>query len=74
MLAYQDGADIDFDWRIKSSEWNKGFATEGNTFLIEFDNTTHNANHIHIVWRDFNGDFGVDLLNEHYKKSKHHHK
>ncbi|MBK8830484.1 MAG: DUF3500 domain-containing protein [Saprospiraceae bacterium] len=43
-------------------------------FLIEFDNTTHNANHIHIVWRDFNGDFGVDLLKEHYENTKHHHK
>ena len=50
------------------------YRIQGNTFLIEFDNTTHNANHIHIVWRDFNNDFGVDLLNEHYKKSKHHHK
>ena len=44
------------------------YRIQGKTFLIEFDNTTHNANHIHIVWRDFNGDFGVDLLNEHYKK------
>ena len=50
------------------------YRIQGKTFLIEFDNTTHNANHIHIVWRDFNGDFGVGLLNEHYKKSKHHHK
>ena len=50
------------------------YRIQGKTFLIEFDNTTHNANHIHIVWRDFNGDFGVDLLNEHYKKSKHHHR
>lgn len=50
------------------------YRIQGKTFLIEFDNTTHNANHIHIVWRDFNGDFGADLLNEHYKKSKHHHK
>ena len=49
------------------------YRIQGKTFLVEFDNTTHNANHIHIVWRDFDGDFGVDLLNEHYKKSKHHH-
>jgi Protein of unknown function (DUF3500) len=50
------------------------YRIQGKTFLIEFDNTTHNANHIHIVWRDFNGDFGIDLLNEHYRKNKHHHK
>jgi Protein of unknown function (DUF3500) len=50
------------------------YRIQGKTFLVEFDNTTHNANHIHIVWRDFDGDFGIDLLHEHYKKSKHHHK
>ncbi len=49
------------------------YRIQGKTFLIEFDNTTHNANHIHTVWRDFNGDFGVDLLKEHYKNSTHHH-
>ncbi len=38
-------------------------------FLIEFDNTQNNANHIHSVWRDFNGDFGADLLAEHYQAS-----
>ena len=48
------------------------YRIQGKTFLIEFDNTTHNANHIHIVWRDFDGDFGIDLLKEHYKNSKHH--
>jgi hypothetical protein len=24
------------------------------------------GNHIHTVWRDFSGDFGRDLLREHY--------
>jgi hypothetical protein len=37
--------------------------------LIEYDNTQNDANHIHTVWRDFNGDFGDDLLAEHYKSS-----
>src|SRR4029077_7148970 len=31
-------------------------------FLMELDETQDNANHIHSVWRDFNGDFGGDLL------------
>jgi hypothetical protein len=39
------------------------------SFLIEFDDTQDNANHIHSVWRDFNGDFGGDLLNSHYEIS-----
>ena len=38
-------------------------------FLIEYDDTQNNANHIHSVWRDFNGDFGEDLLAEHYQAS-----
>lgn len=38
-------------------------------FLIEYDDTQNNANHIHTVWRDFNGDFGVDLLKQHYQSS-----
>jgi hypothetical protein len=38
-------------------------------FLIEFDKTQDNGNHIHSVWRDFNGDWGEDLLAAHYKAS-----
>jgi hypothetical protein len=38
-------------------------------FVIEYDNTQNNANHVHTVWRSFNGDFGRDLLQEHYKDS-----
>ena len=39
------------------------------SFLIEFDDTQGNANHIHSVWRDFKGDFGEDLLQQHYSAS-----
>ena len=48
------------------------YRVQGPTFLIEFDNTQNNANHIHLVWRDFKGDWGRDLLAEHYKTSRHH--
>ena len=37
------------------------------SFLIEFDDTQDNANHIHAVWRDVNGDFGGDPLTAHYE-------
>jgi hypothetical protein len=40
---------------------------QGPTFLIEFDNSQNGGNHVHSVWRDFNGDFGRDLLREHIK-------
>jgi hypothetical protein len=43
------------------------YRIQGPTFLIEYDDTQNDANHIHTVWRDFNGDFGKDLLGLHYK-------
>lgn len=48
------------------------YRVQGKTFLIEYDNTQNGANHIHCVWRDFNGDWGQDLLAEHYRNSPHH--
>jgi hypothetical protein len=43
------------------------FRIQGSNFLIEFDNS--GGNHIHTVWRDFEGDFGRDVLREHYQRS-----
>jgi len=40
-------------------------------FLFEYDNTQNNANHIHTVWRSFDGDFGADLLRQHYENTPH---
>jgi hypothetical protein len=48
------------------------YRVQGSTFLIEYDNTQNDANHVHCVWRDFNGDWGADLLAEHYQNSPHH--
>jgi hypothetical protein len=45
------------------------YRVQGPTFLIEFDNS--GSNHVHSVWRDFEGDFGRDLLREHYGTSAH---
>ena len=47
------------------------YRIQGPTFLVEYDNTQNDANHIHSVWRDFNGDFGRDLLREHVKSTPH---
>ncbi len=47
------------------------YRVQGPTFLIEYDDTQNNANHIHSVWRDFNGDFGTDLIAEHYRLTPH---
>ncbi len=37
------------------------YKVQGPTFLIEFNNTQNNANHIHAVWRNMLGDFAVPL-------------
>lgn len=69
--------------QIRKAGTNMWFAWAGGTehhqpnyyrvqtadFLVEFDKTQSNGNHIHSVWRDFNGDFGRDLLKEHYAQS-----
>jgi hypothetical protein len=47
------------------------YRVQGPTFLIEFDNTQNNGNHIHSVWRDFAGDYGRDLLREHLAAVRH---
>ena len=43
------------------------YRVQGPRFAIEYDNTQNNNNHIHAVWRDYDGDFGRDILAEHYK-------
>ena len=47
------------------------YRVQGPTFLIEFDNTQNSGNHIHSVWRDFESDFGRDLLREHLAAVRH---
>lgn len=44
------------------------YRIQGPTFLIEYDNTQNNANHIHSAWRDFKNDFGEDILRKHYEQ------
>jgi hypothetical protein len=47
------------------------YRIQGPTFLVEYDNTQNQGNHVHSVWRDFAGDFGRDLLREHLKSVAH---
>src|SRR5438477_2724113 len=47
------------------------YRVQGPTFLMEYDNTQNNANHIHAVWRDLERDFGDDLLRQHYDRVPH---
>jgi len=63
---------IQFAW-AGETEPGKGhyYRIQGPTFLMEFDNTQDNANHIHTVWRDLKNDFGEDLLRAHYDNVPH---
>lgn len=45
------------------------YRVQGPAFLVEYDNTQNDANHIHAVWRDLENDFGADLLRRHYQQS-----
>lgn len=45
------------------------YRLQGPRLLIEYDNTQGGGNHIHSVWRDPEGDFGADLLAQHYARA-----
>ena len=47
------------------------YRVQGPSFLIEYDNVQNDANHVHSVWRDFEGDFGEDVLRAHYANEPH---
>ena len=77
-LAVADLAKIDaagrgrirFAWAGSSQRGQRHYyRVHGPSFLLEYDNTQNDANHIHAVWRDFANDFGRDLLKEHLEHS-----
>jgi hypothetical protein len=35
------------------------YRVQGPTFVIEYNNTQNNANHVHSMWRNLGGDFGI---------------
>jgi uncharacterized protein DUF3500 len=64
------GGNIYFAWTgVEEPGGPHYYRIQAPTFLVEFDDTQNGANHIHSVWRDFEGDFGLDLLKEHYQTS-----
>ena len=64
------GRDLYFAWAgVEQRGGPHYYRIQAPAFLVEYDNTQNEANHIHSVWRDFNGDFGLDLLEAHYRAS-----
>ena len=43
------------------------YRLQGPRFFVELDNTQDDANHVHSVYRDPQGDFGDDLLVAHHR-------
>jgi hypothetical protein len=61
---------IAFAWAGDAERGKKHYyRIQGPSFLIEHDNSQNDGNHIHSIWRDFNGDFGRDLLREHIARA-----
>jgi hypothetical protein len=71
--AYLERIDLDdlsFAW-MGSTE-NRAphyYRLQGSDFVFEFDNAQDDGNHIHSVWRSIAGDYGADLLGDHYRLS-----
>jgi hypothetical protein len=64
----KDIANVKFAWMGGAEKGDPHYyRVQGTGFAIEYDNTQNNNNHIHAVWRDYNGDFGRDILAAHYK-------
>ncbi|MGH9674983.1 MAG: DUF3500 domain-containing protein [Bryobacteraceae bacterium] len=64
------GANLFFAWAgVAGKGGPHYYRVQAPSFLIEYDNTQNDANHIHSVWRDYEGDFGLDLLKLHYDSS-----
>ena len=66
------GDDVHFAW-VGSADGSgrQYYRIQAATFLIEYLNVQNDANHVHSVWRDFDGDFGRDVLKEHLRKHPH---
>jgi Protein of unknown function (DUF3500) len=59
--------DVTFSWSGSQRRGDRHYyAVLGATFLLEYDNTQNDANHVHTVWRDLRHDWGADLLAAHY--------
>jgi hypothetical protein len=70
--ARQGGIEaIRFGWAGSTARGKPHYyRVQGPLFLIEYDASQNDGNHIHTVWRDFSGDFGRDLLREHYAAAR----
>ena len=63
----RDPGAVHFAWAGSTEPGEPSYyRLQGPSFLIEFDNTVEAADHVHVVWREADGDYGRDLLAEHH--------
>jgi hypothetical protein len=64
--------DIRFSWMGSTEKFERMYyRVQGPEFIIEYCVTSNGENHIHTVWREFDGDFGRDILRDHLQASPH---
>tara|TARA_Y100001934_G_C12372617_1_gene787327 strand:+ start:988 stop:2145 length:1158 start_codon:yes stop_codon:yes gene_type:complete len=61
-------------WNNVHFAWAGGFEmgrghyyrVQGPSFIMEYANTQNKAYHVHATWREFDGDYGEDVLAKHF--------
>lgn len=68
-IRSRDLAELSFAW-AGSTERGEGhyYRIHGKRFAVEYDCTQNGANHVHVVWRDFDRDMGGDVLRRHLEQ------
>lgn len=67
-IAHEGFQNIRFCWAGGIEKGQRHYyRIVGPTFVIEYDNTQNDANHVHTVWHDRTRDLGGDPLTEHLK-------
>ena len=65
-----DVDDLSFAWMGSTQRREPHYyRLQGADFVFEYDNVQDDANHVHTVWRSKSGDFGDNLLPDHYQSA-----
>ncbi|MFQ5734716.1 MAG: DUF3500 domain-containing protein [Planctomycetaceae bacterium] len=48
-------------WGDKTPNKRHAYRVQGPTFVIEYNNTQNDANHLHTIWRNLSGDFNLPI-------------
>ncbi|MEC7725596.1 MAG: DUF3500 domain-containing protein, partial [Planctomycetota bacterium] len=68
-IRVRDLGELSFAW-AGSTVRGEGhyYRIHGLRFAVEYDCTQNDANHVHVVWRDFDRDWGGGALKEHLSR------